>query len=286
MKKNEIDKLFAERMAENEMKPRPEAWAKLESKLNQKKHRIGWVQYGSWLAAASVVLFMIGFSFWNNKPNIDTQVAVNRSDKILKSNSAEVNQSVKTQAEGKIGENRRSVKTQTEVEEGKTQTEGEDRRSVKTQTEVEIPRYAQNDKVLATIQTANRKTKKQLNNNVEVAQNQVPIKEIQPIQEPKPRLESLPKVELPKTEVIAGLPTTPKEKVVVMQLPEVVLENNVVVVSGNSNELSTPKKSRLGKFFKQLKNLKNGEGVEWEEVGVNPNKILARANKTIEKEEN
>ena len=286
MKKNEIDKLFAERMAQDEMKPRPEAWAKLESKLNQKKHRIGWFQYGSWLAAASVVLFMIGFSFWNNKPNIDTQVAVNQDNKIL--------------SNGK-----QSVKTQTEEESDKILSNG--KQPVKTQTEEEIPRYArndkantqndkantrndkantQNDKALATIQTANKKTIKQKNNNVEVAQNQASIKEVQPVQEPKPRLELVPKIELPKTEAIAALPTTPKEKVVVMQLPEVVLENSVAVVSGNNNELNTTKKSRLGKFFKQLKNLKNGEKIEWDEVGVNPNKILARANKTIEKEEN
>ena len=274
MKKNEIDKLFAERMAENEMKPRPEAWTKLESKLNQKKHRIGWFQYGYWLAAASVVLFMIGFSFWNNKTDIDTQVSVNQGDKILNNGG----RSVKAQIEVEIPRYARNDKANAQNDKANTRNDKANTQNDKAN--------IQNDKVLAVIQTANKKTKKQLNNNAEVAQNQVPIKEVQPIQEPKPRLESLPKVELPKTEAIAALPTTPKEKVVVMQLPEVVLENSVAVISGNNNELNTTKKSRLGKFFKQLKNLKNGEKIEWDEVGVNPNKILARANKTIEKEEN
>jgi len=33
----------------------------------------------------------------------------------------------------------------------------------------------------------------------------------------------------------------------------------------------------MAKVWKQLKNAKNGEKVDWDEVGFNPNKLLAKA---------
>ena len=42
------------------------------------------------------------------------------------------------------------------------------------------------------------------------------------------------------------------------------------------------KQSRVGKIWEQLKRAKNGESVNWNEVGVKPQKVLARADAKIE----
>ena len=42
------------------------------------------------------------------------------------------------------------------------------------------------------------------------------------------------------------------------------------------------KQSRVGKIWEQLKRAKNGENVNWSEVGVKPQKVLARADAKIE----
>ena len=42
------------------------------------------------------------------------------------------------------------------------------------------------------------------------------------------------------------------------------------------------KQSRVGKIWEQLKRAKNGENVNWGEVGVKPQKVLARADAKIE----
>ena len=42
------------------------------------------------------------------------------------------------------------------------------------------------------------------------------------------------------------------------------------------------KQSRVGKIWEQLKRAKNGENVNWNEVGVKPQKVLARADAKIE----
>ena len=45
---------------------------------------------------------------------------------------------------------------------------------------------------------------------------------------------------------------------------------------------SEKKQSRVGKIWEQLKRAKNGENVNWSEVGVKPQKVLARADAKIE----
>jgi hypothetical protein len=61
------------------------------------------------------------------------------------------------------------------------------------------------------------------------------------------------------------------------------LENNRVIIAEiqtASVEVEKPiqstKEKRVRKIFRQLKNLKNGEEVNWEEVGVNPKQLIAR----------
>jgi hypothetical protein len=46
---------------------------------------------------------------------------------------------------------------------------------------------------------------------------------------------------------------------------------------------SIPRKtSKFGKLWQQLKRAKNGEGVDWNELGVKPQKVLARADAKLE----
>jgi hypothetical protein len=47
-------------------------------------------------------------------------------------------------------------------------------------------------------------------------------------------------------------------------------------------EASNRKTSKLGKLWQQLKRAKNGEGVDWNELGVKPQKVLARADAKLE----
>lgn len=55
-------------------------------------------------------------------------------------------------------------------------------------------------------------------------------------------------------------------------------ENRTIVVnvSEPKMEIEQEKSSRLSKIFRQLKNVKHGESVDWKEVGFNPREVVAR----------
>lgn len=55
-------------------------------------------------------------------------------------------------------------------------------------------------------------------------------------------------------------------------------ENRTIVVNVSEPriEIEQEKSSRLSKIFRQLKNVKHGESVDWKEVGFNPKEVVAR----------
>ena len=56
------------------------------------------------------------------------------------------------------------------------------------------------------------------------------------------------------------------------------MQNSRIIVKHPTEIADLDKKEKyLSKLFKQLKNAKNGDRVDWREVGFKPAKILARA---------
>ena len=55
-----------------------------------------------------------------------------------------------------------------------------------------------------------------------------------------------------------------------------------VVAQVDLNDGMTKKETRISKIWQQLKRAKNGENVNWSEVGIKPQKMLARADAKIE----
>jgi hypothetical protein len=86
------------------------------------------------------------------------------------------------------------------------------------------------------------------------------------------------KVEEQNTIVLVLENTKPKveEETIVLNF----VETKPEVVAQNTEP--ERKQSRVGKIWEQLKRAKNGENVNWNEVGVKPQKVLARADAKIE----
>jgi cytochrome c551/c552 len=55
-----------------------------------------------------------------------------------------------------------------------------------------------------------------------------------------------------------------------------------VIAQSDLNDGTIKKETRLSKIWQQLKRAKNGENVNWSEVGIKPQKMLARADAKIE----
>lgn len=242
MKKLEnIDKLFSEGLYKYERQPRPQAWGKIEARLEKSKSKVLpiWWKYAS---AASIALLLGIGGYWinNQKNNSIEEVATNRKTFIKEKQAKFIGEQVISQV---------------------------------TIIESNIPKK--------TTLKINHKHKliddKQL--------DQLPIEQIIKVEEIK-QIAKIPKIESKKTEeqntiVLVLENTKPKieEETIVLNMIETKPE---VVAQSDLNDEMVKKETRLSKIWQQLKRAKNGENVNWSEVGIKPQKMLARADAKIE----
>ena len=273
MKKHSVDDLFSRKLRDAEVTPREEAYQRLQERMQSKQRRLGWWQQGPWLAAAGVSLLLLaGWVVWsnNNSEEALTAQVMPKTESIIKQESAQI-------AKPKV------------VEENLT-----DKKEIVNQQSLPENQLADIEPVKGTKKSSKVESslpilKSELNQIAQVKeisendQSQLPV-----------NAQETQKVVAQAPAINTELKTT--EKTVVLQLPELqqslvaanekeTVENNTSTPSVQStnprfdeNILNQPRKStRMAKVWKQLKNAKNGEKVDWDEVGFNPNKLLAKA---------
>ena len=278
MKKHPIDNLFSQKLKEAEIKPRDEAWEKLQLRMQTKQRRIGgWWQQGPWLAAAGVCLLLaVGWLTWRSNTTVEAGLA-QHSGKI-KAKTAQPKEAPKVQDEAPVKEPvAEPEQVATHINEPESVKE-----PIRQSTHKALPELKS---TAATV----------LNSQPAVAVKQ-PEEQKGPTQIEKENL-SVGPVQTPQT--VAQAATAPSDdkpvaKTVILQLPELRetlmaaaakevgteqgIKEGDEAVESSENILNKPQKStRMAKVWRQLKNAKNGERVDWEEVGFNPNKMLAKA---------
>jgi hypothetical protein len=244
MKKNEIDDIFARKLRNTELEPRAEAWAKLQQRMAHKKNNrvVLWWQRGAWLAAASVIL-LSGALWWNHTPEPN------------KSQMASVR-----------------IPTQ------------------KTTTEIQVAAIEKTTTKTIVLKPKNKYIK--VNKNIETFDDQIIIAKKETKTTPEKEIEiSKTTNETPQNTLaentIKTIDTAPTaERKVLMTLPEIaetIITEHSINDKLPTNELpaSNKKNSRFAKVFRQLKNLKEGEKVDWNEVGFDPNNVLSKVGKKI-----
>lgn len=92
-------------------------------------------------------------------------------------------------------------------------------------------------------------------------------------------IENIPQV-LPQNEIRVAEVVVP-----VVEEKAEVSRTIVVAVHAPAEQEMGEKKTRLGKIFRQLKNVKEGEAVDWNEVGFNPKAIVARVDDRLKQGE-
>ena len=138
------------------------------------------------------------------------------------------------------------------------------------------------------VKVNNQKLQQKLRYSIEPKKNlgNPKVEVVEPIEYPKedikiiaqnPKIENKPIVE-ENTIVLVLENTKPKkeEETIVLNF----VDTKVETVAQNIEP--EKKQSRVGKIWEQLKRAKNGESVNWNEVGVKPQKVLARADAKIE----
>jgi hypothetical protein len=273
MKKHPVDDLFSRKLRDAEITPRDEVYQKLQQRLHSKQKRLGWWQQGPWLAAAGVSLLLgAGWIVWKSAPSEEIAIAQHHPQKPVEA---------PPKPSGSIASVKKAVKVSPETSNKQVLPLSVPQEVASVETK-KIPHKSQQQ------EKSDKLTQKPLlqqTPTVQVAQTtEAPQKvPVTGIIHDEPKV--IAQVQAPSAE------SKPSTKTVVMQLPELqesLVAANEKPISGplteptvsktDENILNEPRKStRMAKVWRQLKNAKNGERVDWEEVGFNPNKLLAKA---------
>ncbi len=258
-----IDKIFNESFQHYERQPRTEAWEKLQARLEKKNSKVLplWWKYAS---AASVAFFLGVAGYWvvNDSSNESQIVATNTTIKALP-----------------------KVKSIPEV---LIQSKSKENTIVKTD-DLEPKNLSPVTNVPANPHVSKHTP---LPNNSSVAiikpLDKLPIRKQSDLQNSNSPIIALETIKTKTTDI--KNPIEENTIVLVLENTKPKKEEETIVLNFVDTKVETvaqnvepeKKQSRVGKIWEQLKRAKNGENVNWGEVGLKPQKVLARADAKIE----
>ena len=247
MKKHPIDELFEKKLTGFETKPSNEAWAKIQGRTTEKRRVLaGWI----WYAAAGLsLIFVTGYIVWQ------TEIGKEKSEQTI------------------------AVKAKVSPESGRK----------------EVLKHEQVAEQTVSPTVNEPQTARIVEDQKRLVRNSIKVKSGEDVED---QIKNLPKEE-----------NTAKQEVAKIEPPEVIIpsvnsnrevadvqrptsitptivaesrkpENRVVLVTVEEPVSETDDKAKTSKFsrvLRQLRNVREGERVDWNEMGVNPKSIFARA---------
>ncbi len=283
-----IDKIFNESLQHYERQPRTEAWEKLQVRLEKKDSKVLplWWKYAS---AASIALLLGVGGYWfssqketqievanvSNKPILKKEVEERKSNEVRKIETAKVDESSLSPMAGV------NLNAQFSPHVRKHSSD-----VVSPVARVPInPAVRKQISSVAGVPTSPhvRKHTQVLTTNINPVNSSQIRKQTQELQNQNNSIIALEtvktKTELQENTIVLVLENAkPKKEEETIVLNFVETKQEVIA----QNIEPEKKQSRVGKIWEQLKRAKNGENVNWGEVGVKPQKVLARADAKIE----
>lgn len=256
MKKHPVDDLFKRKLAELDKKPSSEAWLKIQGRAKSQRRAVGWVWYA---AAGIIVTLMAGYLVWQS--DLNNQLKLGGEPKVSAvTPQAKPSPPVITEQPDKVAVTEQPASVhEPAIQPDRSQIaiRKEKSRSVKEDNQQNPLEEAENEPALAIIE------KRTTDIKPVPVEPTVPsaIQEIRTLPD-EPAVSRVNKVETEPTRLI------------------------VVAVETNASEMDEkPKSSRFSRVFRQLKNARAGEKVDWDEVGFNPKNLVARVDDRLRNKE-
>ena len=237
MKKHPVDDLFRNKLSELEKQPSSDAWNRIRRAQDAGQKKLPvWIWY---VAAGLALALLAGYSVWFNE------------------SGSQLPKMAKVELTEPPVEERRKINPVTLTEKFEKQAQ----MIADTKAEGYSSRIPRD--LASTVSKVNDE-EKQI--------SKTPINEV-PVQLAENQPASVAQVDIPNAVILKEL--------IKENQPVTKSENNanrtiVVNVTYEDDSLEEPKTSRFTRVFRQLKNARAGEHVDWEEVGFNPKSVLAR----------
>lgn len=258
MKKHPVDDLFARKLDDWQPKPSPDLWKRIEDRQEGRVRRLtGWY----WYAAASVVLvLMAGYVVWQSQskvlPGTNRELAKVKQIRQSKENASSLRDlspdSGMTLSNRKLEENESGV--------------------VVKDIRLTNPKMYMAAKIKSNVQSQVQELDA-VSDNVEVAAIQKKETDSESLIQDSKSKTSFQPLDIRPEIANESLIDQAKERVIIVHI-----ETDDVNQEGQ-------KTSKLIRILRQLKNAKQGEAIEWDEVGFNPKKLVARADERLRNEE-
>ena len=260
MKKHPVDDLFKRKLEGLERTPSENAWLKIQEKQPAKSRPVVW----GWYAAAGVAAAVMGgYLVWQNQ-----QAASPRSIQ-SRETIAVTKPAQKDSAVSPVENSNASVEHLLEAGKASNVLAGN---AVKNQKKDSHAAPETASAQIADVQ------------NIKIQDIKAAI--AQPEPGPAMALNEKPSVPMnaiqpeplrnPVAQDIKTLPDEPAVSQVNKPEPEPTRTIVAVVETGTNESEEKPRNTRFARVFRQLKNARAGEKVDWDEVGFNPKNLVAR----------
>lgn len=262
MKKHPVDDLFKRKLSDVEKQPSAGAWARIQNEqINNGRRFAGWI----WYAAASIIIaIMTGYVVWQEWQKDSQNFTVEKTIAIAKKYNV---QKVISSAEPLKHEDSSTIKVEAEI-------------PVAAVIKNKIMQKSVDSDELALVNKATLKA--DLKDKIEVRSTEIEQLisksfEVSPINTPQSIASSVQldiEKEIAPQKALASIEEKQENRTIVVNVDE---------PESDSNEKH--KSSRFTKVFRQLKNVRAGEPVDWKDMGFNPKTIVAKVDERIRDKE-
>ncbi|GAA4407421.1 hypothetical protein GCM10023187_27970 [Nibrella viscosa] len=254
MQKHPIDELFGRKLEEASLKPNADAWARLQARQGTQMRPVAvW-----WYASAAACLLLIGLAgYWVWQTNVDTA-----------QKPAIANREAKPQLRTEQSLPKEKPQKSESRDTGETAIA-----SVESKVDKKAANIAHASPNLpkAPVEIGKQEVTQPDNTSGTTESEPVVIAKVTPV---------------PSQEV-SPAPPTAEEKTLVVQLvpPQKMLSPAAKEPEPQislAEQTGKKKRTKVSRILHQLNNLREGEPIDWQEVGVQPGALLAKATKTVD----
>lgn len=254
-----LDRRFGQALRRHEQAPRPEAWKRLEARLGREQETRRIVPFWAYGVAAAVALLLLAGVWWVRQPDGSGQP----QPELAKNQAPAVEKPAPQPVKPEPGVSGKTI-APTLPETAPSLAQRSAPKPAVEPSKGVLPGALEHPQPARVVKPEEAP--------VQVAKAE-PVQPSQPVEAPKAVQPTLAQV-TPPTSAVEPAKAAPTTLVVTLANTE---------FDEKPGAEQPRRRGRLGRILRQLNNAKHGDRVDWNEVGINPPALLARAEERLDR---